>query len=115
MQPLKAVFFGERRRGWLAPLHRRRRRRRRRCQQVADCRSALPPVSSSTSDLDDTLVLTEDCDRAAFKRVAALAEELVPGVCGRRLVNDWRPMFHSSPWCPEGKVGCTGVGGRRPL
>lgn len=55
-------------------------------------------------DLDDTLVLTEDADRAAFKCVASLAEELLPGVSGRQLVNDWRPLFHSSPWCPEGKV-----------
>lgn len=57
-------------------------------------------------DLDDTLVLTEDADRAAFRSVAALAEELLPGLSGRQLVNDWRPLFHASPWCPEGKVGC---------
>ncbi|PRW20863.1 N-acylneuraminate-9-phosphatase [Chlorella sorokiniana] len=55
-------------------------------------------------DLDDTLVLTEDCDRAAFACVAQLAEELLPGCNGRRLVNEWRPLFHASPWCPEGKV-----------
>ncbi|KAI7844832.1 hypothetical protein COHA_001486 [Chlorella ohadii] len=54
-------------------------------------------------DLDDTLVLTEDCDRAAFACVAQLAEELLPGCNGRRLVNEWRPLFYASPWCPEGK------------
>lgn len=49
-------------------------------------------------------MLTEDCDRAAFACVAQLAEELLPGCNGRRLVNEWRPLFHASPWCPEGKA-----------
>ncbi|KAI3437732.1 hypothetical protein D9Q98_000180 [Chlorella vulgaris] len=56
-------------------------------------------------DLDDTLVLTEDADKEAFCRVAALAEELLPpGTSGKQLIDDWRPLFHASPWCPEGKV-----------
>lgn len=49
-------------------------------------------------------MLTEDCDRAAFARVAQLAEQLLPGIDGRRLVGDWRPLFQTSPWCPEGKA-----------
>lgn len=65
-----------------------------------------PRLRAIFFDLDDTLVLTEDADRAAFRCVASLAEELLPGLNGRQLVNDWRPLFHASPWCPEGKVGC---------
>ena len=53
--------------------------------------------------------MTEDCDRAAFACVAQLAEELLPGCNGRRLVNEWRPLFHASPWCPEGKVGAAAI------
>lgn len=55
-------------------------------------------------------MLTEDCDRAAFACVAQLAEELLPGCNGRRLVNEWRPLFYASPWCPEGKVRPLGDG-----
>lgn len=51
-------------------------------------------------------MLTEDADKEAFCRVAALAEELLPpGTSGKQLIDDWRPLFHASPWCPEGKVG----------
>ncbi|KAL4451681.1 hypothetical protein ABPG75_007343 [Micractinium tetrahymenae] len=63
-----------------------------------------PRLRAVLFDLDDTLVLTEDADRAAFRCVADLAEELLPGLSGRQLVNDWRPLFHASPWCPEGKT-----------
>lgn len=92
MAPLKAVFFGR--------LRRRANLQWCRCSgaaaataatvvrhtaqhTMAACRSLTPPFlqpPQRSADLDDTLVLTEDCDRAAFARVAELAEELLPGV-----------------------------------
>ena len=92
---LKAVFFGECRRRRLLP----------QLPAVLACQPSLTSfLLHPGADLDDTLVLTSDADAAAFACVAALSEELLPGVDGGRLVRDWRPLFHSSPWCPHGKV-----------
>lgn len=52
------------------------------------------PIKAVFFDLDDTLVLTEDADVAAFACVATLAEEMLPGIDGQRLVEEWRPLFH---------------------
>jgi len=121
MRRLKAVFFGETHCSLGQPTGRmhagmpppaadvpaasRRRSRLISSAPLLALKPNSPPDSPDPPpDLDDTLVLTEDCDRAAFACVAQLAEELLPGCNGRRLVNEWRPLFHASPWCPEGKV-----------
>jgi hypothetical protein len=95
---IKAVFFGAPPPGSPPPASCRAP-----CSQPPTCPPTYLPLHSP-ADLDDTLVLTEDADAAAFACVAALSEELLPGVDGWRLVRDWRPLFHSSPWCPHGKV-----------
>jgi hypothetical protein len=109
MPPIKAVLFGKVPPGvlpGLSPL-----RLHRRSATGAGAFGAgldTAPQLTLCADLDDTLVITEDADKAALKRVAELAEDLLPGVSGAQVVNDWRPLFHASPWCPEGKVGRPG-------
>ena len=56
-------------------------------------------------DMDDTLVLTSECDNLAFVKVSALALELQPDVNTDDLIQGFRKGMKDTPWDKDYKVG----------
>mmetsp|Transcript_1179 Transcript_1179/g.3265 ORF Transcript_1179/g.3265 Transcript_1179/m.3265 type:complete len:195 (-) Transcript_1179:360-944(-) len=59
---------------------------------------AKPLLKAVFFDMDDTLVLTSDCDELAFVEVSAQASQLSPGVDTGALVAAFKRGMKATPW-----------------
>lgn len=62
-------------------------------------------IKSVFFDMDDTLVLTSDCDELAFVQVSQLAKKRVSGVNTEELIAGFKAGMKEKPWDKEYKVG----------
>ena len=90
LERLKAVFFGK----W------------RRTNSVTSEHRTLTGYNEQLErlDMDDTLVLTSECDKFAYVDVRQLAKELLPQVVEESLISAFRRGMASTPWDKEHKI-----------
>ncbi len=60
--------------------------------------ASKPQLKAVFFDMDDTLVLTSDCDELAFVEVSAQASQLSPGVDEAALVAAFKRGMKATPW-----------------